>query len=620
MENGKLNFVTTKLVRDKTIGEGEIIGNKDEAISFMAEHLADCDKEYFVVLNLDVKLKVLNANIASIGGLNGTITHPREIFKTSILSNARSVILFHNHPSGEPEPSKEDIDITNRLIKAGKLLGIEVNDHIVVGDGKHISLREAEAANFYNIDEPNISELDEWDILYERDKILKQEDIFSVERNIDGLPYKFDLSVDEISKLYEKFQQKQDLEFKENEGEKKMEYILINQKGDDSFDEEFETKEEALKELDAKWYNMNKNDQKNCTSMYVLKSVQPNEEDEFHYDGDIIKAYKYDGHDYTDLEHCPNFMQDDKDIVLPAVKRNGYALKYASVELKNDKEVVLEAVRDNGMALWFAGEEIQNCKEVVFEAVRENGISLHFASDELQNDKEIVLEAIRGNGMSLQFASNHLKNDKEVVLAAVRENGMSLRYVSDELKNDKEIILEALKKNDDALEYENNRLRNYKENIFKPADIKKGDVIKTVLGENTTVLEVEDNNAILFSGNQFIIALGIRLNTKTDKFEWSSGQYADNFTDIANIKNKNFDTMKETISSLSDMYHRNFVKSVVSIETGLDDDLLLDDLYDTYMRSDDMRFLSDEICDLAKDMKVLEKSNLNKHCDIKMEI
>lgn len=129
---------------------------------------------------------------------------------------------------------------------------------------------------------------------------------------------------------------------------------------------------------------------------------------------------------------------------------------------------------------------------------------------------------------------------------------------------------------------------------------------------------MEGNNAVLFSGKQFVIASGIKMNEKNGSFEWASGQYADNFASIANIKNKDFDTMKDTISSLSDMYHRNFVKSVVSLETGLNDDTLLDDLYDTYMRSDDMRLISDEIYDLAKNMK--ELSNLNERCDMKIEI
>lgn len=613
MENGKLNFVSTKLVRDKTIGEGKIIGSKDEAISFMAEHLEDCDREYFVVLNLDAKLKVLNANIASIGGLDGVVIHPREIFKTSILSNARSVILFHNHPSGDPKPSKEDVDVTNRLIKAGKLLGIEVNDHIVIGDGKHISLRETEAANFYNIDEPNISELDEWDILYERDKILKQEDIFSVERNIDGMPYKFNLSVDEISKLYEKLEQKQDLEFKENEGEKKMDYILVKQKGDDSFDEEFEIKEDALKALDAEWYHLSKNDQKNYTSVYVLKSVQPNEEEEFHYDGDIIKAYKYDGHDYTDLENCPEFMRNDKDVVLDAVRYRADSIQFASEELRNDKDVVLEAVNRDGLVLEILSKEFQNDKDVILEAIKNDIEALEFASKEIKADKEFLLKAIKYGSDALLFASEEIKADKEFMFKAVKYNRWTLEFASDEIKNDKEFLLKAIEVNPDCKELAESYLRKN-----TPQKLQKGDIIETALGKKTTVLDVENDTAVLFSGKQFVIASGIKSSEVNGLFEWSSGQYADDLEDIANIKNKDFATMKETINTLSDMYHRDFVKSVVSLETGLNDDTLLDDLYDTYMRSDDMRLISDEIYDLAKDMK--ELSNLNERCDMKIEI
>lgn len=553
MENGKLNFVTTKLVRDKTIGEGKIIGSKDEAISFMEEHLADCDKEYFVVLNLDVKLKVLNANIASIGGLNGTITHPREIFKTSILSNARNVILFHNHPSGDPEPSKEDVDVTNSLIKAGKLLGIEVNDHIVVGNGKHISLRETEAANFYNIDQPNISELDEWDTLYERDKILKQEDAFSVERNIDGLPYKFDLSVDEISKLYEKFQQKQDVAFEKNEENKEMEdkKVIL----------------EALKNGDMELRNVS----------------------------DELKA--------------------DEEVVLAAIYSDQDEMKYADNRLRSDKEFLLKAIKVNGFVLEYVNEDVLDDKEFMLKVVKNNDELFSYASDRLRNDREIVLVAVKHNGELLGYASATLANDKEVVLEAIKNSGYSLKYASEELKNDKEFLLKAIEVNPDCKKLAESYLRN-----DKPQKLQKGDIIETALGKNTMVLDVEGNHAVLFSGKQFVIASGIKMNEKDGKFEWSSGQYADNFGDIANIKNKDFATMKDTISSLSDMYHKDFVKSVVSIETGLDDDLLLDDLYDTYLRSDDMKLVSDEIYDLAKDMKALEKSKLHKNCDIKMGI
>ncbi|MBF0979921.1 MAG: hypothetical protein HXK71_01175, partial [Clostridiales bacterium] len=181
------------------------------------------------------------------------------------------------------------------------------------------------------------------------------------------------------------------------------------------------------------------------------------------------------------------------------------------------------------------------------------------------------------------------------------------------IKNDKEFLLKAIEVNPDCEELAESYLRKN-----TPQKLQKGDIIETALGKKTTVLDVENDTAVLFSGKQFVIASGIKSSEVNGLFEWSSGQYADNLADIANIKNKDFATMKETINTLSDMYHRDFVKSVVSTETGLDDNEALDNLYDIYISSDNMRLVSDEIYDLAKNMK--ELSNLNERCYMKIEI
>jgi len=91
-------------------------------------------KEYFVVLHLDGKNKPQAVDICSIGSLNQSIVHPREVFKTALLSSAAAVIFLHNHPSGDPTPSREDREITRRLKEAGELLGIAVIDHILIGE------------------------------------------------------------------------------------------------------------------------------------------------------------------------------------------------------------------------------------------------------------------------------------------------------------------------------------------------------------------------------------------------------------------------------------------------------------------------------------------------------
>lgn len=91
-------------------------------------------EEIFAILCLDTKNNVTGAFEVSRGALNSSIVHPREVFKRAILNNAASIILLHNHPSGEPQPSHEDITMTNRIDECGKLLGIRVLDHIIYGD------------------------------------------------------------------------------------------------------------------------------------------------------------------------------------------------------------------------------------------------------------------------------------------------------------------------------------------------------------------------------------------------------------------------------------------------------------------------------------------------------
>jgi DNA repair protein RadC len=91
-------------------------------------------KEYFLALHLDGKNRVVCIDIVSTGSLNQSIVHPRELFKTALLSSAAAIILIHNHPTGDPMPSTEDITITRRLMDAGDMIGIKVLDHIVIGD------------------------------------------------------------------------------------------------------------------------------------------------------------------------------------------------------------------------------------------------------------------------------------------------------------------------------------------------------------------------------------------------------------------------------------------------------------------------------------------------------
>jgi len=97
------------------------------------------DREEFIVVLLDAKNRMIGFHVVSVGSLTSNLVHPREVFKIAILGNAASVVLVHNHPSGDPTPSAEDQSITQRLIDLGTVLGIRILDYIVVGDGRYVS-------------------------------------------------------------------------------------------------------------------------------------------------------------------------------------------------------------------------------------------------------------------------------------------------------------------------------------------------------------------------------------------------------------------------------------------------------------------------------------------------
>lgn len=110
--------------------------------NLMMDEMRYLDKEHFNIALLDTKNQVLSVENISIGTLNASIVHPRDVFSMAIKKNANSIILLHNHPSGDPQPSSEDINITHRLVDVGNLVGIKVLDHIIIGDNRYISFKE----------------------------------------------------------------------------------------------------------------------------------------------------------------------------------------------------------------------------------------------------------------------------------------------------------------------------------------------------------------------------------------------------------------------------------------------------------------------------------------------
>ena len=134
----KIENVRIKLVRESAgLYCNNYISSPEDAAEIAAKHFEDMasDREVFSVILLDVNNRVIGINVVSIGSLTASVVHPREVFKAAILANAANIILTHNHPSGDPAPSKEDISITSRLVQAGRLLDIPVLDHIIIGDG-----------------------------------------------------------------------------------------------------------------------------------------------------------------------------------------------------------------------------------------------------------------------------------------------------------------------------------------------------------------------------------------------------------------------------------------------------------------------------------------------------
>ncbi|WP_205093941.1 RadC family protein [Thalassobacillus pellis] len=119
-----------------------IIRSPEDGADFVMEEMRILKQEHFICLFLNTKNQVLHRQTIFIGSLNASIVHPREVFKEAVKRSAASIICAHNHPSGDPTPSQEDIHVTRRLAECGKMIGIELLDHIVIGDRKFVSLKE----------------------------------------------------------------------------------------------------------------------------------------------------------------------------------------------------------------------------------------------------------------------------------------------------------------------------------------------------------------------------------------------------------------------------------------------------------------------------------------------
>ncbi len=143
MSAKRVDIVSVRLVKEKSLlYKDRSIKSPEDGYNLFKQFLGELDREYFVILCLNVKNQPTAINVCHIGNLNSSIVHPREVMKAAILSNAASIILLHNHPSGNPTPSNEDIEVTKRLMEAGDIIGIDVLDHLVVGEDRFVSLKE----------------------------------------------------------------------------------------------------------------------------------------------------------------------------------------------------------------------------------------------------------------------------------------------------------------------------------------------------------------------------------------------------------------------------------------------------------------------------------------------
>ncbi|MFH0947213.1 MAG: DNA repair protein RadC [Planctomycetota bacterium] len=123
-------------------GRGRTLRSGRDIFGLLAPKVRDLRKEVFIVLLLDGKNRLLREERVSEGSLTSSIVHPREVFAPAIRESAAAIIVAHNHPSGDPSPSREDLEVTARLVEAGRLIGITVLDHVILGDPEFVSLRE----------------------------------------------------------------------------------------------------------------------------------------------------------------------------------------------------------------------------------------------------------------------------------------------------------------------------------------------------------------------------------------------------------------------------------------------------------------------------------------------
>lgn len=139
----RIDIVSLRMVKEgSTSYSKRVISSPYDSAEIIREFIEDFDREAFVMCCVDTKNQPTSISIVSIGSLNSALVHPREVYKIAIMSNAASILIGHNHPSGVIQPSSEDLSLTCRLVESGKLLGIPVLDHLIISNDSYLSFKE----------------------------------------------------------------------------------------------------------------------------------------------------------------------------------------------------------------------------------------------------------------------------------------------------------------------------------------------------------------------------------------------------------------------------------------------------------------------------------------------
>ena len=204
MNKKDFDLVGVRLVPERKLySEKEIVCSSD-AVALLSKELGEHDREVFCVLHLSPRGLPLSASITSMGELTSTLVHPREVFKSAVLSSAAGIVLLHNHPSGSLTPSEEDIKTTERIAVCGRVLGIPVVDHIICAEHGYISMRSYGYEHLFNDSENDLNKIRESETPVIRLPEDKDEDYSSlkISREVNGKEMDIPLTRDELSEAF----------------------------------------------------------------------------------------------------------------------------------------------------------------------------------------------------------------------------------------------------------------------------------------------------------------------------------------------------------------------------------------------------------------------------------